>query len=109
MGILFFAISVCVSLSGMLNYEQTHNNMNKEATLLKKPVPDFVQRFHEELSEKNGWIAAIESESGKYVVEKTLLEAARKARDTFPGKVFYFIRIGFPYVHRQTGGLKKFK
>lgn len=81
--------------------------MRKEKNLLNTPPPEFIGRLHSKLASKKGWIAAVESESGKYVLGKTLLEAMRKASKTFPGKVFYFIRIGYPYVHRQVGGLRK--
>lgn len=81
----------------------------KDRKLLKPPLPKLVNRLQSILSSKKGWIAAIESESGKYVLGKTLIEAAKRGREKFPGKIFYFIRIGYPYVHRQTGGLKKVK
>ena len=81
--------------------------MNTPAKLLKEPIPKFVNRLHTQLAGKKGWIAAVESESGKHIMGRTLMEAARKARKTFPGKVFYFIRIGYPYVHRQTGGFRR--
>lgn len=79
--------------------------MKKKKTL-PIPPPKFVEQLHSTLLSKKGWIAAVEPESGKYVLAKTLLEASRKARNKFPGKVFYFIRIGYSYVHRQVGGLK---
>ena len=81
----------------------------KETKLLKPPQPTLVKRLQSRLASKKGWIAAVESESGKYVLGKTLLEAAQRGREKFPGKIFYFIRIGYPFVHSQTGGLKKVK
>ncbi len=81
--------------------------MKKKAKFLRGPLPEFVSRLHSELSSKEGCIAAVESESGEYILGQTLLEAAHEARKAFPGKVFYFIRIGYPYVHRQIGGLRK--
>ncbi len=83
--------------------------MRKGKKNLRTPPPEFVNRLHSELSSKKGQIVAVESESGEYILGRTLLEVARKARAAFPGKVFYFIRIGYPYVHRQIGGLKKAK
>jgi hypothetical protein len=70
---------------------------------LKEPIPDYVSSLHSRLASKKGQIAAVESESGEYVIAPNLLKAAAAARARFPGKVFYFIRIGYPYVHRQTG------
>jgi hypothetical protein len=81
----------------------------KKQKHLNGPPPKFVSRLHSQLSDKKGCIAAVESETGKYVLGDTLLETAKKARSAFPNKVFYFIRIGYPYVHRQIGGLKKIK
>ena len=79
--------------------------MRKTQRLSTKSIPDFVNRLHVELSDKKGQIAAVESESGEYILGKTLREAFLKARKTYPGKVFYFIRIGYSYVLSQTGGL----
>ena len=77
--------------------------MRKTQKLSTKSIPHFVDRLHTELSDKKGQIAAVESESGEYILGKTLLEAARQARKTYPGKVFYFIRIGYEYVHSLSG------
>ena len=44
-------------------------------------------------------IVAIEVESGDYFIGKSVTEAARKAREKYPEKVFYFVKIGFPAVH----------
>jgi len=82
--------------------------MKKKKTL-PLPPPEFVGRLHSTLISKKGWIAAIDPESGEYVLARTLLEASQKGRKKFLGKVFYFIRIGYPYVHRQVGGLKGLK
>lgn len=70
---------------------------------LKGPIPGYVTRLHSQLASKKGWIAAVESESGEYVLARTLLAAVQSARKRFPDKVFYFIRIGYPYVYKQTG------
>ena len=80
--------------------------MRKTQKLSEKPIPSFVNRLHSQLSNKKGWIAAIESETGEYILGKSLREAVNKARKTFPGKVFYFIRIGYSFVKSQTGGLR---
>ena len=47
----------------------------------------------------HGQIVAIEVESGDYFIGKSVTEAARKAREKYPEKVFYFVKIGFPAVH----------
>lgn len=49
--------------------------------------------------EHKGEIAAIEVESGDYFLGETVMEAGRKAKEKYPHKVFYFVRIGYPVVH----------
>lgn len=64
---------------------------------------EIYKRIRKELEpEHKGEIVAIETESGDYFLGKTVLEATRKARQKYPDKVFYFVRVGFPavYVHR---------
>ena len=48
----------------------------------------------------NGKIIAIEVETGGYVIGENELEAAIKAKEKFPGKIFNFIRIGSKVLHR---------
>jgi hypothetical protein len=50
-------------------------------------------------SEHKGEIAAIEVESEEYFLGETVIEAGRKAKEKYPDKVFYFVRIGYPVVH----------
>jgi len=47
-----------------------------------------------------GKVIAIEVDSGKYVIGEDELEAAIKAKEKFPGKIFDFIRIGSRTVHK---------
>lgn len=47
-----------------------------------------------------GQVVAVEVDSGAYVVGDDELEAARKARTRFPGKIFYFFRVGEPALHK---------
>jgi len=44
--------------------------------------------------EHRGEFVAIEVESGDYFLGKTLQEADKKAREKYPNRVFYVIRIG---------------
>jgi hypothetical protein len=52
--------------------------------------------------EHKGRIVVIEPDTGGYFLGDTLLEADKKARRRYPGKVFYAVKIGYPavYVHR---------
>ena len=42
---------------------------------------------------------AIEVESGEYFVGETLTEADAKAREKYPDRVFYVVRVGRPAVY----------
>ena len=50
-----------------------------------------------------GKIAAIEVESGDLFLGTSTLEAGMKAREKYPDKVFYFIRVGHPTVYKTLG------
>ena len=47
-----------------------------------------------------GEYIAIEVASGDYFLGHTLVEAATKARTTYPDRCFHFIKIGSPVVRR---------
>lgn len=51
--------------------------------------------------EHKGQVVAINIDSGEYVIGEDELEAARRARARFPGKVFYFFRVGEPALHKM--------
>ena len=72
----------------------------------KKPSKDVLTRIHS-LKEKKGAIAVIEPETGEYFLGRTLTEAIKKAKEKYPGKVFYSIRIGYTFVHEHKGGIKR--
>ena len=44
----------------------------------------------------SGNFVAIEVESGKYFLGKTQIEAIEKAKKSFPTKIFYLMKVGFP-------------
>lgn len=52
---------------------------------------------------EKGKIAAIEVESGDLFLGTSTLEAGMKAREKYPDRVFYFIRIGYPTVYKIRG------
>lgn len=43
-----------------------------------------------------GNFVAIEVESGKYFLGQTQIEALEKAKKSFPTKIFYLMKVGFP-------------
>jgi len=58
------------------------------------------QRVQRELEEQySGRFVAIEVESGNYFVGETLTEADAKAREKYPDRVFYIVRVGRPTVY----------
>jgi hypothetical protein len=56
---------------------------------------------------QKGQIAAVEMESQEIFVGKNIVEATLKGWKKYPGQSFYFVRIGYPAVHRRRGGLRK--
>jgi hypothetical protein len=47
-----------------------------------------------------GEYIAIDIDSGDYFLGRTVVEAAIKARATYPDKCFHFIKVGSPVVRR---------
>jgi hypothetical protein len=52
------------------------------------------------LPKHRGQVVAIEIESGAYFLGDDELEVARRAQAQFPGKLFYFFRVGERAVHK---------
>lgn len=73
---------------------------------VKKPSEEVLARIHALKGEK-GTIAVIEPETGVYFLGKTLTEATKKAREKYPDKIFYAIRIGYTFVHEHKGGMRR--
>lgn len=58
------------------------------------------QKFKDSLERQyKGKIVAIEIDSEEYFLGETEHEAINKARQKFPEKVFYIVKIGYPVVH----------
>ena len=79
--------------------------MNKSLTSLPSVYPlEIAQRgtrVYQNISNKIekdhlGDFVAIEVESGKYFLGQTQIEAIEKAKKTFPEKIFYLMKVGFP-------------
>lgn len=71
---------------------------------VKRPSKEVLAKVHS-LKKEKGMIAVIEPDSGKYFLGKTLLEALKKAKEQYPNKIFYSVRIGYPFAHEQKGGI----
>lgn len=74
---------------------------------VKRPSPEVLKNLEALEAQYKGMIAAVYPESGEYFLGKTLIEAVEAAREKYPQKTFYFIRIGYPYAHEHRGGIKK--
>ena len=46
-----------------------------------------------------GQVVAIDVETGDYFLGETAIEAGHQGRKKYPGRPFYFIRVGYPAVH----------
>jgi len=70
---------------------------------------DIYKRMYRKQLEatERGKVVAIEVESGEIFIGRTALEAGMRAREKFPDKVFYFIRVGYPAVHSLKGTGKR--
>jgi hypothetical protein len=66
---------------------------------VKKPSKEVLAKVNS-LKKEKGKIAVIEPDSGDYFLGKTLLEALNKAQAQYPDKIFYSIRIGYPFAHQ---------
>ncbi len=73
---------------------------------VKRPSEEVLAKVHS-LKDKTGLIAAIEPTTGRWFIGKNLLEAIKKAKNKYPGKIFYSVRIGSSYAHEHKGGIKK--
>lgn len=72
----------------------------------KRPSEEVLARIHS-LKDEKGMIAVIVPETGEYFLGKTLTEALREAKEKYPGKIFYSIRIGYTFVHEHKGGMRR--
>jgi hypothetical protein len=64
----------------------------------------YNRKYRQQLeATERGKVVAIEVESGEIFIGRTALEAGMKAREKFPERVFYFIRVGYPAVHSLKG------
>jgi len=46
-----------------------------------------------------GKVVAIDVETGDYFLGDTVIAAGQQGREKYPGRPFYFIRVGYPAVH----------
>ncbi len=66
---------------------QIHEISKKGKGLFQKLDPELREKYY-------GKFIAIDAESGDYFIGDTIMDADKKAREKYPGKVFYVGRIG---------------
>jgi len=74
---------------------------------IRRPSQLVLARLRKLVRTQKGQIAAIEMGSQEIFVGKDVVEATLKGWKKYPGQSFYFVRIGYPAVHRHRGGLRK--
>lgn len=74
---------------------------------VRRPSKRVLGRLQEWEKTHKGDVAAVETESEEIFLGKTVVEATLKGWKKYPGRPFYFVRIGYPAVHRRRGGLRK--
>lgn len=80
-----------------------NGDIDKDAFVARaKEIYNRKYRRQLEATER-GKVVAIEVESGEIFIGRTALEAGMEAREKFPDRVFYFIRVGYPAVHSLKG------
>jgi hypothetical protein len=74
---------------------------------VKRPSRRILARLKEWDPQHRGEVAAIEMESEEIFLGTDVVEATLKGWEKYPGRTFYFVRIGYPAVHSRHGGLRK--
>jgi len=74
---------------------------------IRRPSQLVLARLGKLERTQKGQIAAIEMGSQEIFVGKDVVEATLKGWKKYPGQSFYFLRIGYPAVHRHRGRLRK--
>lgn len=74
---------------------------------VRRPSYRVFERLRDWEQQYKGQIAAIDMESEEIFLGKDVVEATLNGWKKYPGRPFYFVRIGYPTVHRRRGGLKK--
>jgi len=73
---------------------------------VKRPSKEILAMVHS-LKGKKGMLAMIEPETGEWFLGRTAVEALKKAKEKYPDKIFYCIRIGYSFAHEHKGGIRK--
>ena len=74
---------------------------------VRRPSRRVLARLKAWEPQYRGQVAAIEMGSKEIFLGKDVVEATLKGWEKYPGRAFYFVRIGYPAVHGRRGGLRK--
>jgi len=74
---------------------------------MRRPSQCVFERLRGWERQHKGQIAAIDMESEEIFLGKDVVEATLNGWKKYPGRPFYFVRIGYPTVHSRHGGLRK--
>ena len=76
---------------------------------MRGEVTKLGKKFYEEHlkpilePQENGKFVAIEPESQEYFIGTTAIEALKKGNTSFPEKILFLARVGFPTAHKLGG------
>lgn len=76
---------------------------------IERPSERVLRKIHGRSRQDRGKIAAVEPRSGRYFLGETFVQTAREARKSFPGRTFYFVRVGSRTAHRHQVGPQRRK
>lgn len=76
--------------------------VDRDMKELARRGQDYYDRFlRDELEpEHKGKYLVLDLDTGDYEMDRNELEAFDRARTRMPGKVFYFLRVGYPTAYR---------
>jgi len=66
-------------------------------------VSSIKRAIEKKFPDKEGWIAAIDKDTGNYVLGKTVISASKKAKKELKKESFDFVRIGRSAVYSFSG------
>lgn len=69
----------------------------------RNSIQDIKKTIEKKFPGKIGWIAAIDKNTGHYVLGKTVIDASKKARKELKKDSFDFVRIGSEVVYSFSG------
>jgi len=85
--------------------------LKSKAKYTTKELCSKGEKIYAKIKEKleptlNNKFVAIEVDSGDYFIGNDAIEAADKARERYPGSVFFLVRIGHPAAFKTKRGIK---